>query len=186
MTTQDIQQIIAKQQVLKFHQLVCENLEIGRFECDVFSAAKSGYTYEFEVKISRADFKKDTEKGMTIYRRSDFTKHSIFDLCQDDRVPNYFYYVCPVSIIKIIELPKWAGLIYIEKDGTMMEMKKAPLVHKRKMDLEPIKKKVLRLYQERKYLGCARMTYDNQKAKLKKEEWQKKQSGISTIHTMID
>jgi hypothetical protein len=38
------------------------NTYLGNWEADVFEVTKSGYLYEYEVKITRADFKKDAEK----------------------------------------------------------------------------------------------------------------------------
>ncbi len=47
------------------------------------------------------------------------------------RTPNRFYYACPWELIKIEEVPKYAGLLWVHDDG-MSEVKAAPLIHKRK------------------------------------------------------
>ena len=36
---------------------------IGNYECDVFSTTQSGYTVEYEIKTSKADYYKDFEKS---------------------------------------------------------------------------------------------------------------------------
>lgn len=36
-----------------------ENLNVYNWESDVLKITRSGYAYEFEIKISRADFKND-------------------------------------------------------------------------------------------------------------------------------
>lgn len=64
MSTKEIQQAICKHQVLKYHPIVCENISPNMYEHDVLSVSKSGYTYEFEVKISRQDFLKDAKKSV--------------------------------------------------------------------------------------------------------------------------
>ncbi len=50
------------------HKYVIANAFIFNWESDLFSVTKTGTVYEFEVKISKADFKKDFEKE----------KHTIF------------------------------------------------------------------------------------------------------------
>lgn len=39
--------------------LVFPNIYIGSWEADILEITKSGYTYEYEVKISKSDFKAD-------------------------------------------------------------------------------------------------------------------------------
>lgn len=67
MTTKEIQKAIAKMQVLKFHPIVCENIiPLYKWEMDVMSISKSSMMYEFEVKVSRGDFKADFKKEKEI------------------------------------------------------------------------------------------------------------------------
>jgi hypothetical protein len=59
-------------------------------------------TTSYEVKISRSDFKadlkvKEKQRGALVFS-------------------NFFYYVAPIGIIKIEDVPPWAGLIEIEPD----------------------------------------------------------------------
>lgn len=62
MTTDEIQKLICKDEVLKGN-LPCENISANFCgEADVLSILKSGYVKEFEVKISRSDFKNDAKK----------------------------------------------------------------------------------------------------------------------------
>lgn len=106
------------------HVTIC-----GLSECDVISISKSNYIYEYEIKISRADYKKDfiKEKHMHIinekpvYRR----KGEIFYY-----IPNYFNFVVPHDLISIDEIPEYAGLIYINDDLTFEVIKKPKLLHK--------------------------------------------------------
>ena len=46
----------------KSHDFVLANVFLDFFECDLFSISKSGYSNEYEVKISKADFFNDFEK----------------------------------------------------------------------------------------------------------------------------
>lgn len=83
---------------------VYPNTYIGSWECDILEVTKSGYSHEYEIKISRADFKVDKLKQ----------KHgeNKYDTLQAGKRVNYFSYVCPHGLITPDEVPEWAGLIY--------------------------------------------------------------------------
>lgn len=53
------------------------------------------------------------------------------------RCPNQLYFACPENLIKIGEIPEYAGLMYL-KDGYIELIKKAPYLHKRKQDLDKV------------------------------------------------
>jgi hypothetical protein len=48
-------------------------------------------------------------------------------------LPNKFYYACPKDLLKIDEMPFYAGLLYID-GNEVIETKKAPFLHKLKND----------------------------------------------------
>jgi len=92
-------------------------------EMDVCSVMKSGMVNEYEIKISRSDFKADLKKE---------SKHPIFQkllngtnnetfptysgkstITYHYTAPNYFYYVVPTDLVKVEEVPLYAGLIYV-------------------------------------------------------------------------
>lgn len=111
---------------------------MGLQECDVISVSKSDYTYEYEIKISKSDFKKDfiKEKHEHILREK-FTYvtkgQQLFRVC------NYFNYVVPKDLISVAEVPQYAGLIYINDDFTFDIVKKPKLLHKTKATSEFIR-----------------------------------------------
>ena len=98
------------------------------YEADVLMITKSGIAYEYEVKTSRADFKKDFSKK---------TKHRIYSDSRPHLIrkrnyplkPNHFYYVCEEDLIKANEIPSYAGLIYVTKNKKLKVIKKAPKLH---------------------------------------------------------
>lgn len=151
MTTKEIQAIVGRTQVLKFHNPVCENVKylINDFELDVISISKSGMLYEFEVKISRGDFKADLKKR----------KHFFYTQVPE-RGPNYFSYVCPDGLIKKSEIGSGIGLYYA-KDGELIEIQAPKRLHKIIHDKEKILEKVCRVMSERHFLGSCRMTFEN-------------------------
>ena len=116
----------------KKHSPISSKVKIsGLQECDVISVSKSDYIYEYEIKISRQDFKKDfiKEKHNHIlnekftYMR---TGEQLFRVC------NYFNYVVPKDLISLDEVPDYAGLIYINEDFSFDVVKKPKLLHKTK------------------------------------------------------
>ena len=122
----------------------------GSWEYDVISLNKAGNITEFEVKISRSDFKADKKK-----RKFKYYEQKNFSL-----MPNRFYYACPEGLIQPEEIPSYAGLIYFNGEELAI-IKSAPLIHKIKHDIDKIKSKIIRIQTERMYLGCCRMTYNN-------------------------
>lgn len=157
MTTKDIQILIGKDRVLAGHTCVCENVKylLTAREMDVISV-KSDKLWEYEVKISRSDFLADAKK-----KKNSF--NGINGRLVQKWNPNYFYYVCPDGLIDISELPFFAGLYYATETGVSL-IKKATFYNDFKHDIDGIKKTVLRIHQERNFLGACLMTYKNKEA----------------------
>lgn len=104
-----------------FKQGICiPNVYLYAWECDFLRVTKSGYVFEYEVKVSLSDFK------------ADFNKKSKHKRLQDNssRKPNRFYYACPNDLIKPDEVPEYAGLIYCSSKFHPFVVKKAPMLHK--------------------------------------------------------
>lgn len=107
------------------------------WESDFFIQRDNGYCYEFEIKISRADFKKDFEKVVKHQILKDGTfKTSKGQIKEWPKRPNKFYYVIPTGIIDFTEIPKYAGLMTIDDNGNLKTVKEAPFLHKNILDLE--------------------------------------------------
>lgn len=117
----------------------CPNISSGFGEMDVLRLTRSGYAYEFEVKISRADFRADKKKEYKHKNYSDmFNKIPLTGIGRYsvENVPNYFYYVAPKGIIPVDEVPAYAGLYEIKENPLWLNyldcIKVAPLIHKEK------------------------------------------------------
>ena len=54
--------------------------------------------------------------------------------------PNYFYFVVPVGLVKIEEIPEYAGLIYMGDDMVFDIVKKSPIIHNIKASDKLIRK----------------------------------------------
>lgn len=104
---------------------------MGLAECDVLSISKSDYIYEYELKISRGDYKKDFIKEKhTLIINEKYTKTYKGELIY--LLPNYFSYVTPKDLISVDEVPEYAGLIYIDENGKFEVIRKPKLLHKTK------------------------------------------------------
>lgn len=90
--------------------IVVPNYYLGRYECDVMKISKAGHIYEYEIKVSLADFKRDAEKARTVYMMNHkVTKHD--DIITGKRCSR-FYFVVPEGLISKHEVPEGLGLIY--------------------------------------------------------------------------
>jgi hypothetical protein len=108
-----------------------DNLYVFGWESDCLLLTKSGYWYEFEIKISRSDFKNDFKNKVE--------KHQVLESKEDLRKPNYFFYVVPEGLITADEVPPYAGLIYIDLWKKRTIIKNAPILHKVKHSPEDLK-----------------------------------------------
>jgi hypothetical protein len=121
----------------------------GWWECDVFEITKAGYFVEYEIKLSRSDFKADALKqkeewvprnGWGFDRRPGQKKHELIP--QGLPVgPSRFWFVTPQGLLDPKEVPPWAGLIechmtnhsppFAVRDAMVI---KAPTLHRHKLD----------------------------------------------------
>ncbi len=121
------------------------------WECDFFCMNRDGYSFEFEIKISRSDFHADKKKykhaifrdGFVMKQRQRYNKEtrgwdSYEEKVERIFIPNRFYYVVPDGLVKKEEVPSYAGLIYVTSTNTICIVKRAPFIHKRKMDFRKV------------------------------------------------
>jgi hypothetical protein len=104
------------------NNIVLPNFYYNKFEMDLFRLLPSGYIYEYEIKISKSDFKQDFMKSN--YHSGYYNKKH--DLIKSGKLANKFFFVCPENLIEIDEIPDYAGLIY---NGNKI-IKPAKLIHK--------------------------------------------------------
>jgi hypothetical protein len=111
------------------YEILIPNYYYGYHEMDLFRMMPSGLVIEYEIKISRSDFKAD-------FKKIDKHKRLVGGLG-----PNRFFFVVPENLVKEHEVPDYAGLIYyssgvsIYSDAeyeTMDIIRNAPMLHKKK------------------------------------------------------
>lgn len=126
-------------------------------EADIFAIRKSGFSDEFEIKLSRADFFKDRNK-IVQYRKNDITsgndkkwfisnsklrnpiapwqKLKLDAISDGDMLVNYFWYVVKKGIVEISEIPKFSGIISIDDTGFLEVIRNPEKLHNRKLSFE--------------------------------------------------
>lgn len=92
---------------------VFPNTFFDGFEADILEITKSGYSYEYEVKISRSDFFNDAKKKRDFFKGRAVSMNK-FDLLSSGNRVNYFYYIVPKDLISVEEVPEFAGLEYVD------------------------------------------------------------------------
>lgn len=118
------------------------------FEADLFAVTKAGYSHEFEVKLTRADFMRDRAKahrfggsyvlGKGWVPHPKTTKHERLEN-GDPAGPCRFTFVVVDGVIGLDECPSWAGLILatVGRRGLGFQtLRHAPKLHRQKV--EPI------------------------------------------------
>ena len=122
-------------------QVVLTNVFINdNFESDVVTIMPSRLWYEYEIKLTRSDFKKDFDKSVRRYGRGTFTdlrKHDLYagtadwELRNGEQpimIPRQFSFVCPRGLIAVDEVPAHAGLLeYDDENGKLVPVKRPPL-----------------------------------------------------------
>lgn len=117
----------------------------GWWECDVCEITRAGYMREYEIKMTRTDFKVDAEKAREVWNGSYSQPHprpieKKHDLLSagDPRGPTMFYFVTPKGLLRPEEIPVWAGWIEVARShgssyAYSHTLKPAPRLHKVKV-----------------------------------------------------
>lgn len=129
---------------IRRHEIIIPNSRLFGWESDLISVTGSGLIHEFEIKITRADFKADAKKSKMRYFNGDDPpdRHRyLFGRPKSELRPNYFHYVTPPDLIADLDRPGFAGMIeaqYCPPDprlyhGTVSIVADAPRLHKDKI-----------------------------------------------------
>ncbi len=119
--------------VRKTNIITLPNYYIRGYECDLFTVTEKDVIVEYEIKITKSDYKADFLKstcrgGLRVF------KH---DLIKSGNRCHRFYFVCPDGLITKDELPLYCGLIYEAKlGGDFKVIKRAPILGTFTLDRE--------------------------------------------------
>lgn len=122
------------------YDILIPNFYYKRFEMDLFKLTKSGLVVEYEIKVSRADFKSDFNKGFEVYDFSNggrriLVKNKHVELAAGRTGINRFWFVVPMGLVKPAEVPKHCGLIEFHA-GRLSVVKNAPLLNKHAPEID--------------------------------------------------
>ena len=112
----------------KGHDLIVPNCQVFGWEADLVSSTPRRYGHEYEIKISKADFKADKNKKAWSSKGKGSKAQALKNPIKRNPGPAYFWYVVPEGLIKGNEVPKHAGLIHVCR-GRLKIIKKAPRLH---------------------------------------------------------
>ena len=120
------------------------NIHFFAFESDLLILRKSGLITEYEIKLTKSDFKADFKKKARIRfkktRERAHAKHGLGNMMTRHEYlearlgANRFYYVIPEELLPEISVPHWAGLITCRPSRSMDhcwidQRKPAKLIH---------------------------------------------------------
>lgn len=162
MTAKDIERALERKYQNALYTV--PNVYFFGWESDFLVVQQSGLIFEVESKISRADYFNDfnkAEKHRLLKDKTDISyKGSDYEVIEQPantrNLPNRFYYACPTNLIKVEEIPEYAGLFYVDENGAVTEVKKAPILHKDKIEYS--KKLITKFYYG--YLDAKRLKQD--------------------------
>jgi hypothetical protein len=148
MTERQIQDTLYPVLTMRGQRHICPNYTPRKwFECDMFSITCAGYMVEHEIKLTLSDFKADEKKEFKPgWWQKDAQGQKKHDMLAAGSTfgPSRFFYVVPSGLVKVSEVPDWAGLInvfgFFGDKGLRTEIAKhAPRLHKKQVDEEVIK-----------------------------------------------
>ena len=125
MEASTIQAALIRQLRNRTTSLVTGNVWIkgSPWESDVIAVTNAYYWHEYEIKVTRADFRQDFLKRINNFSKSSMTKHDAYALDGEITTrwgtiipkPKSFSFVVPKGLLKGMEIPKHCGVIEYEK-----------------------------------------------------------------------
>lgn len=113
--------------------IVLPNVYFFNWEADMLSVTTVGKIVEYEIKVSRQDFKADKHKK----KKHNALSSRLFNSRKG--IPNYFNYVSPPGIIDKDEVPDYAGLIHVTRKGQVIEVKRPPQLHRQTINSKQVR-----------------------------------------------
>lgn len=93
-------------------QIAAPNGYFYMWESDLLMISKTGFTTEYEIKLSVQDFKRDASKEGNWVQGVQLSK---YESLVKGLGPNRFFYVFPKGMIDREQVPEWAGIIEISE-----------------------------------------------------------------------
>ncbi|WP_165073296.1 hypothetical protein [Paludisphaera rhizosphaerae] len=129
-TERRLQNLIATR-FLKTGSLCVPNCGVWGWESDLVRVSPSYLASEYEIKVTRKDFHRDSEKLERVAALSNPEGRKRVE----GLTPSRFWYATPRDMVKPEEVPAYAGLIQPSKSGRRLDIiVPAPLLHRNKLD----------------------------------------------------
>lgn len=176
MTTKILEELLSIYLFTDSTKCICKRFQgAGYSEMDVSKLTSTEYIYEYELKISRSDFLKESKNFDNNVDRRKYMKHKFMKTVYESlkiktrskktyKVPNKYYFVCPKNLIKVEEILPYQGLIYFDDVKKTFEIiKEATFLHKTKID-EKTKFRLMKTLSERDvFYGKSKITFELKK-----------------------
>ncbi len=101
--------------------IILPNVFVGgsHWESDMIEVKKSGLWYEYEIKLSVADYRADFEKKQWNYVSDSLRKHDLYSsdqpiMCGTRKLipkPKQFFFVVPVGLLDGQDVPEHCGIL---------------------------------------------------------------------------
>jgi hypothetical protein len=135
-TEKSLQQALWNYRIKQGHKLICPNAQIFIGESDLLSVSLKGFAYTHEIKVSKADFKREFQFDKQTSNKKYFMhealerikKTGVITDAWTDRIPSYYLFVCPSNLITADEIPAYAGLLWYDGEG-FTKIVNAPRIH---------------------------------------------------------
>ncbi len=134
-TSTDLQVAFYKDQSHKYEFVVPNVFLRFDYELDLLCLRQSGYIDEIEIKVSKSDFLADFKKLSRVMDKQGITRSAKkHQALSEGLLPaNRFSFLMPEELADQCKIPDYAGLYVLTKRGRIKLVKKAPLLHKRKI-----------------------------------------------------
>lgn len=154
MTEAEIQR--ALNQSFRKSMAVIPNVYLFGEESDLLRIMKNGWVVEYEIKLSRSDFRADfRRKGKHKYMAERVVEPASYwyknnhnhrtaqspEVAKSWTIPNRFVFVCPEGLLTVEDMPEYAGLYYV-KGMQVRKVKSPPLLHREKIGEGSLKRLV--------------------------------------------
>ena len=121
-----IQNVLWQYASNKGHWGIVPNLSWFYGQADLISVTKARFSHEYEIKCSKADFKRDFKDKVRKHKALASGK---------GRIPNYFWFVTHFEKDNNIVIPKYAGHIRLTgNERGVILLKPAPRLHPKKLN----------------------------------------------------
>lgn len=106
------------------------NTKWDSWECDLLVLDTNLQSTEWEIKISKADFKLDARKWAPDFSGDSASTKTKFQAVQSGERTNFFGYLTPAGLIPVDDIPVFAGLMEYDSVSKQFHLLKGPpLLH---------------------------------------------------------